>query len=331
MQEQGLDKQLIEIFKAQRALVLAKTVPEKKVIRDKAQAMQIFLRRQEGCEEAAMDAAELKLRAEREIGVMLKEQEKNIGGQREQKAYPLHDERGRTPTLKDQGISEIESHRWQRVAAIEEPIFEKHLAESRERKENVTTAGMVRVAYREAPKPDTPPLPPGIYSVIYADPPWKYGDERQALEGYGPASRHYPSMTIAELCALDIQRLAHTNAVLFLWVTSPLLEACFPVIRAWGFQYKTSFVWDKVKHNFGHYNSVRHEFLLVATVGSFLPEVKTLFDSVLTVERTGKHSEKPKDFRDMIETLYPTGKRLELFARETVKGWEAWGNEKVQL
>ena len=115
------------------------------------------------------------------------------------------------------------------------------------------------------------------------------------------------------------------DAVLFLWVTSPFLESCFKVIKAWGFKYKTSFVWDKVKHNFGHYNSVRHEFLLVCTRGSCTPNVQKLFDSVQVIERNGRHSEKPEEFREIIDTLYPHGKRLEMFARTRVEGWDAWG------
>jgi len=166
-------------------------------------------------------------------------------------------------------------------------------------------------------------LPTGKYRVIYADPPWKYGD--QLTENYGPVKYHYPAMTIPELCALPVAALATKNAVLFLWTTSPLLEETFPLIEAWGFEYKTSFVWDKVKHNMGHYNSVRHEFLLVATRGSCTPDVAKLYDSVVTIER-GKHSVKPPYFRKMIDTLYPHGKRIELFAREDVVGWERFGN-----
>jgi len=86
-------------------------------------------------------------------------------------------------------------------------------------------------------------------------------------------------------------------------------------------------VWDKIKHNFGHYNSVRHEFLLVCTRGSCTPDAKKLFDSVLTIERSGKHSEKPQEFREIIETLYTHGKRIELFARAAADGWESYGNE----
>lgn len=171
---------------------------------------------------------------------------------------------------------------------------------------------------------ETPPMPQATYRIIYADPPWKYGN--QGLDDYGHAERHYPAMSIADLCALDVRSLADADAVLFLWVTSPLLAECFAVIEAWGFTYKTSFVWDKVRHNFGHYNSVRHELLLVCTRGSCLPDAPTLFDSVQAIERT-EHSVKPEEFRQIIDTLYTRGRRIELFARRDAPGWERWGNE----
>lgn len=167
-------------------------------------------------------------------------------------------------------------------------------------------------------------LPSRKFRVLYADPPWKYGDH--LTESYGATKYHYPSMSITELCALPIGELACDDAVLFLWVTSPLLEECFAVIKAWGFQYKASFVWDKVKHNMGHYNSVRHEFLLICTRGSCLPDAKELIDSVQSVERS-THSAKPEQFRRIIERLYPHGKRIELFAREDHDGWKTWGNQ----
>jgi len=114
--------------------------------------------------------------------------------------------------------------------------------------------------------------------------------------------------------------------VLFMWVTSPLLEESFQVIRAWGFEYKTSMVWDKVAHNVGNYVSVRHEFLLIATRGT-APKVPRLVDSVYEEERT-EHSRKPAYFRQLIDELYPEGKRVELFARGSLPdGWDAWGNE----
>jgi N6-adenosine-specific RNA methylase IME4 len=124
-----------------------------------------------------------------------------------------------------------------------------------------------------------------------------------------------------------VRELADENAVLFLWVPSPMLKRCFAVIEAWGFDYKASFVWHKVKHVMGHYNSVRHEFLLICTCGSCKPDVPKLIDSVQVIERRGKHSEKPEQFRKIIEQMYDHGRKLELFARERRDGWDSDGNE----
>ncbi len=172
-------------------------------------------------------------------------------------------------------------------------------------------------------------LPDGVYRVIYADPPWKYGDSRQELRGYSAAVDHYPVMTIQQLCDMPVLSRVADDAVLFLWVTSPLLYEAEEVIKAWGFEYKASIVWDKVAHNVGHYVSVRHEFLLICTRGSCTPTTSTLYDSVVSIERAG-HSEKPEYFRELIDSMYPYGSRLELFRRGDVpEGWEAWGNETI--
>ena len=170
----------------------------------------------------------------------------------------------------------------------------------------------------------TPVIPDGKYNVIYADPPWKYDF---GFDIYGAADRHYHTMSIEELCNLPIPELTEDNAVLFLWVTSPKLFDAQRIIKAWGFDYKTSFVWDKVKHVMGHYNSVRHEFLLVCVKGSFPKQSNTLHDSVIEIERSDEHSEKPDYFRQLIEEMYPKSKKIELFARQIAEGWDAWGNE----
>ncbi len=168
-------------------------------------------------------------------------------------------------------------------------------------------------------------LPEGKYRVIYADPPWQYGGCMNPDAGMA-ADLQYPTMPLDEIAALPVADLAADNAVLFLWTTSPLLQHSFTIINAWGFQYKASFVWDKVKHNFGYYNSVRHEFLLVCTKGSCTPDNSKLYDSVQSIERT-EHSKKPEEFRQIIDDLYPSGPRIELFAREPADNWQSWGNQ----
>jgi N6-adenosine-specific RNA methylase IME4 len=77
----------------------------------------------------------------------------------------------------------------------------------------------------------------------------------------------------------------------------------------------------------GHYSSVRHEKLYVCTRGSCQPDVKQLFDSVQSIERSDKHSAKPVEFYDIIETLYTHGRKLEMFARVAREGWDVYGHQ----
>ncbi len=173
-----------------------------------------------------------------------------------------------------------------------------------------------------------PPLPEGKFDVIYADPPWEYATEQHCGEQQATVlESHYSTLTTERIASIPIVDILPENAALFLWTTSPKLYEAQSVFLGWGFTYKASMIWDKVKHNVGHYVSVRHEILLICTRGSFLPQEGRLFDSVQTIERAG-HSEKPQEFRNIIETLYPRSTKLELFARENRDGWLGWGNDE---
>ena len=162
------------------------------------------------------------------------------------------------------------------------------------------------------------------YRVIYADPPWSYSNEMP--EYVTTPDDYYTLMPTPEICAMPVKEMTEQNAVLFLWTTSPHLPEALQVCEAWGFKYKTTFIWDKVLHNMGHYNSVRHEILLVCVKGSCTPDVKKLYDSVYSEERTA-HSKKPEFFRQVIDTIYPYGNRIELFARQVPDGWDVFGNQ----
>jgi len=309
---------------ARQLLSEAKSLDDVLHIRDIAEAARVYAQAAKLGLENQNEAAEVKIRAERKAGEMLAQMPKFHGARPSDTGS--HDV---TPLeLSDLGIEKMQSSRWQAIANLPEEIFEEHITETKADGKELTTAGLIRVAKFENAKLDkTIPQPiEGKYRIIYADPPWKYNDK--LIDGYGPAEFHYPTMTIQELCGLPIKNITEDNAVLFLWVTSPLLEECFAIIHAWGFEYKTSFVWDKVKHNMGHYNSVRHEFLLVCTRGSCTPDNLKLYDSVQSIERTD-HSVKPEEFRNIIDDIYPNGKRIELFSRREIAGWNRWGNEST--
>jgi N6-adenosine-specific RNA methylase IME4 len=172
--------------------------------------------------------------------------------------------------------------------------------------------------------------PSGRYRVIYADPPWEYGDTRAGLSGYEAtaAADHYPTMPTRDICALPVREWIDDDAVLFCWATFPMLPDALEVVRAWGFRYKTAFVWAKGRGGMGNYHDVSCELLLLATRGSCTPDADKRESQLQQVKRAGRHSEKPDAFREMIDRLYKHGRRLELFRRGAApKGWDVWGNE----
>lgn len=158
------------------------------------------------------------------------------------------------------------------------------------------------------------------YGTIYADPPWAYGNQgtRAATDN------HYPTMTVEEIAALPIAELAAENAHLHLWTTNAFLFECQKLFEAWGFEYKSAFVWVKPQMGIGNYWRVSHEFLLLGVRGS-MPFLNHSLMSWSQIDRT-RHSAKPERVRLMIEQASP-GPRLELFARRVSQGWTSWGNE----
>ncbi|MHC4621956.1 MAG: MT-A70 family methyltransferase [Planctomycetota bacterium] len=171
-------------------------------------------------------------------------------------------------------------------------------------------------------------LPDAVFNVIYADPPWEYSNS--GLEG--SAAKHYPTMKTSDICELleTIDAQIADNAVLFLWVTNPLLVDGLRVLKAWGFEYKTNLVWVKPYVNRGKsgwYVQGHHELLLIAARGKCTPQVQP--QSVTELPRT-EHSTKPDEFRYLIERMYPGYNYLELFARNQPprNGWVFWGNEQ---
>lgn len=164
-------------------------------------------------------------------------------------------------------------------------------------------------------------LPQGKYFVLYADPPWQY----QNIGFDESAEQQYPTMSVEEICALPIKDLIDEKAVLFLWTTNAFVKEAIQVCGAWGFEYKTNFVWIKNKGpSIGWFTKSRHELLFIATRGDGVhPKDKLL--SWFEAEAT-KHSKKPEIVYEMIEKMY-SGPYIELFARQPRKDWDGWGNE----
>jgi len=177
------------------------------------------------------------------------------------------------------------------------------------------------------------------YEVILADPPWKFRvRSRKGLSR--SAENHYRTMPLDEIRALPVGSIAARDSVLFLWATSPCLEEALSVMSAWGFRYKTvGFCWVKLRPRcgglfwcaqdlfagLGYYTRSGMEVCLVGTRGKGLPRTSKGVRQVVMTPR-GAHSVKPAEVRYRIEALYGERRRVELFARSRIPGWDAIGD-----
>ena len=169
----------------------------------------------------------------------------------------------------------------------------------------------------------------GNYSIIYADPPWQY----QRSKVQGAAENHYPTMGIDELCALPVADLAAPDSALFLWATFPQLPEALRLIKAWGFTFKTvAFVWLKLNrksptwfYGLGYWTRGNVEICLLVKRGHPKRYSKSVHQFIISPVE--EHSKKPDIIREKIIELAGDLPRAELFARQKIPGWDAWGNE----
>ena len=171
-----------------------------------------------------------------------------------------------------------------------------------------------------------------LYGIVCADPPWRYVVWSDKGKGRS-AESHYSTMSLEEICALPVGRIAATDSALFLWATFPNLPQAFQVIKAWGYQYKSvAFVWIKRNKKsagwfwgMGYRTRANAEICLLATRGHPKRQSKRVHQVVDTPVE--KHSKKPDVVRERIVELMGDLPRIELFARQKYPGWDAWGNE----
>lgn len=182
--------------------------------------------------------------------------------------------------------------------------------------------------------PPTPPLPPGKFRCIVADPPWQLDTGPKVFGGTiekGHDDLAYSQMSVEEISKLGVANLAGDDAHLYLWTTNRYVESSYAVARAWGFKPSVLLVWAKKPHGVGLGDAFRltTEFILYARRGN-LKELKITSTTWFEWPR-GKHSEKPQEFYELVESMTPApGRqkdRLEMFARKQRPGWTVWGHE----
>ena len=200
------------------------------------------------------------------------------------------------------------------------------------------------------------------YTVLLCDPPWKYSNPMDNKSEYGGTP--YKQMSQEDLKDLPIKDIADKDCALFMWATLPKLPEAFETMKSWGFPFITvPFVWVKLNPNgkilklsewleevgiklpflepilkklqstviliggvysgLGHWTNGNVELVLMGKIGAPKRQAKNIKQVVFAPR--GKHSRKPDEIRQRIVQLMGDVPRIELFATETVDGWDSIG------
>ena len=175
--------------------------------------------------------------------------------------------------------------------------------------------------------------PHQFFRTIYADPPWQFANRTGKMAPEHRRLPRYPTMTIEEICALPVKEGVADQAHLYLWVPHALVGWGLRVMEEWGFTYKTTIVWYKIRKDGGpdgrgvgfYFRNVT-ELLLFGTKGHFRTLAPGRRQVNLIASRKREHSRKPDEMYMLIERCSP-GPYLELFARHVRPGWVQLGDE----
>jgi len=194
------------------------------------------------------------------------------------------------------------------------------------------------------------------FGTIMADPPWRFQNRTGKIAPEHKRLARYETMTLQEICELPVAELSEERAHCYLWVPNALLPEGLKVLQAWGFEYKSNIVWEKVRKDGGpdgrgvgfYFRNVT-EILLFGTRGKdvrTLPPGRSQVNFISeplqcdpeqhepTMEPNGdllktrkrEHSRKPDEQYEIIESC-SWGPYLELFGRGKRSGWTVWGNQ----
>ena len=172
------------------------------------------------------------------------------------------------------------------------------------------------------------------YKTIYADPPWQFQNRTGKVAPEHKRLNRYTTMKLDEIKQLPVSEVADEKSHLYLWVPNALLPEGLEVMKAWGFEYKTNLIWEKIRKDgmpdgrgVGFYFRNVTEILLFGIRGNnnrTLQPGRSQVNLLRSMKR--EHSRKPDEFIKLIENC-SSGPYLELFARGDRDNWDMWGNQ----
>jgi len=321
------ETQIVHFDQVKRELALATSIDEVKQIRDKAEALRQYVRQQGATLEIQNYAAEIKIRAERRAGDMLKEMVRQKPGEYQK----LHDETFvPKPSLSDLGITPIQSHRWQLETELAEVTFDEWVTLIKSENEELTSKGLRQLILEQKRKlcaDDNVNLPKDKeYHTIVIDPPWPMS---KIIRDTVPTQdkMDYTPMTIEGIQAIDIPSITPKDGThLYLWTTHKYLPTAFSILDDWDFKYIFTMVWHKSggfqPFNLPQYNC---EFVLFGRKEGLQFDTTTNFFTCFNGKRR-EHSRKPTEFYDIVRRVSPAP-RADIFGRGTIKGFDSIGYE----
>lgn len=321
---------LLSVERARAWLAQAVAVDEVKDFRDKAEAIAAYQRKQGAGLASQQDAAEVILDATRKLGQLLIQMPKDHGGGNVSRGPRAGTKREpAVAPVASYGITKKAAAVAQQVAAMPARQYEEAKAEARKRSAR-PTASAVLASKRTAEKAEKTaelrskpvPKPSGRFDVIAVDPPWRYG--KRAEDSTHRGRNPYPDMAIDEIMALPVEKHAEASCILWLWTTNAFVHESFHCLARWGFEPKTILTWAKNKMGTGDWLRGQTEHCILAVRGK--PTVQLTNETTLLRADAREHSRKPEEFYSLVERLCP-GTKLEMFAREKRRGWQAWGAE----